>query len=56
MAKSWEDLSPAERLEYLRDAVEELVETVNHNVRANQGQFKKITGRLDALESKVKRA
>jgi hypothetical protein len=46
----WNRKSIFEKLDWLRQAIEDLVEKANHNISAQQEQLRAIAARLSALE------
>ncbi len=53
MRKPWEKMSIEEKLDWLRDFVKSLADTVNANVGAANQQFNKITRCLEVVEAAV---
>ena len=52
----WNRKSIFEKLDWLKQVIEELVEKVNHNISAQQEQLRTIAARLSALEKPSEKA
>jgi uncharacterized coiled-coil protein SlyX len=51
----WHRKSLAEKLDWLKEALDDLVSRANHNLSVQQEQLRAITARLSALEKPIRK-
>jgi hypothetical protein len=50
MVQKWADKTPDEKLDWLKEAVDGIIEASNYNVKARTEQTKTLNNRLDSIE------